>query len=131
MTKEITYEDFQKLKERINKLEIQYKKQQNIIDIEIKNIKEDKKNKLKDPNKPKKPRSAYIFFYMENIDKYKKDNPKIEINIIGLSKQSGKEWKDIKEDSEKYKVYKKMEDDDKLRYKNDIILYDNKKYNLD
>lgn len=39
---------------------------------------------------------------MENIDKYKK-----------------------------YKVYKKMEDDDKLRYKNDIILYDNKKYNLD
>lgn len=54
MTKEITYEDFQKLKERINKLEIQYKKQQNIIDIEIKNIKEDKKNKLKDPNKPKK-----------------------------------------------------------------------------
>lgn len=134
MVKEITYEDFQRLEEKINNLEIQYKKQQNIIDNEIKkheNIKRNKNNKLKDPNMPKKPRSAYIFFYMENIVKYKKDNPKIEINVIELSKQSGKEWKSVKEDSEKYNIYKKMEEDDKLRYKNDINLYDNKKFNLD
>ncbi len=113
--KEITNNSLQKeikiLEERVKKIE-----------IEIKNINKRKKNK--DPNTPKKYKTAYIFFNIERINEFKKKFPDNKINVSEMSKQSGKEWKKIKEDEKKYEKYKKLEDNDKKRYKKELDKYE-------
>lgn len=113
--KEITNNSLQKeikiLEERVKKIE-----------IEIKNINKRKKNK--DPNAPKKYKTAYIFFNIERINEFKKKFPDNKINVSEMSKQSGKEWKKIKEDEKKYEKYKKLEDNDKKRYKKELDKYE-------
>lgn len=97
------------------------------LEISIKNNKLTKKSKVKDPNKPKKYNSAYIFFNTERINEYKKKHPNIKLNVIDIAKESGKEWQKIKIDEKKYEKYKKMEDHDKKRYKKEIDLYEKNK----
>jgi hypothetical protein len=94
------------------------------LEISIKNNKLTKKSKLKDPYKPKRYISAYIFFNTERINEYKKKHPNIKLNVIDIAKESGKEWQKIKIDEKKYEKYKKMEDHDKKRYKKEIELYE-------
>lgn len=113
--KEITNNSLQK---EIKVLEERVKK----IEIEIKNINKRKKNK--DPNAPKKYKTAYIFFNIERINEFKKKFPDNKINVSEMSKQSGKEWKKIKEDEKKYEKYKKLEDNDKKRYKKELDKYE-------
>lgn len=117
MAKEKTISTLQKeiesLEKRINKIEIHVK--------DVNNVK-----KMKDPDAPKKYKSAYMFFNIEKINEYKKKHPNKKINVTEIAKQSGIEWKKIKEDERKYEKYKKMEDNDKKRYKKEIDKYNNK-----
>lgn len=114
MVKEITIislqEEIKKLEGRVNKLE-----------INVKNNSKIKENK--DPNAPKRYKSAYIFFNLERINEYKKKFPNQKIKITDLSKESGIEWKKIKDDEKKYEKYKKMEDNDKKRYNKELDKY--------
>lgn len=99
------------LEERVNKLE-----------IEIKNS--NKHKKIKDPDAPKKYKTAYIFFNIEKINEHKKKFPDNKINVSEMAKKSSEEWKKIKEDEKKYEKYKKLEDNDKKRYKKELDKYE-------
>lgn len=118
MVKEITIislqEEIKKLESRVNKLE-----------INVKNNSKLKENK--DPNAPKRYKSAYIFFNLERINEHKKKFPNQKIKITDLSKESGIEWKKIKDDEKKYEKYKKMEDNDKKRYNKELDKYSKNK----
>lgn len=96
----------------------------NELEISIKDNKLIKQKKIKDPNKPKKYNSAYIYFNIEKVNEYKKKHPKTKINVIDIAKEAGKEWQNIKNDEKKYEKYKKMEDHDKKRYKKEMELYE-------
>lgn len=99
----------------------------NELEISIKGNKLYKKaNKVKDPNKPKKYNSAYIYFNIEKVNEYKNKYPKTKINVIDIAKEAGNEWKNIKNDERKYEKYKKMEDLDKKRYKKEMVSYEKK-----
>lgn len=118
MVKEISIVELQKqiklLEERINKLEVQNKNSNN-----------SKPKKIKDPNAPKKPIAGFMFFNKNKIDEYKKKNPGQKINIVSIGKQSGEEWKTLKdEDKDKYL---KMALKDKKRYEKEIALYNKSK----
>tara|TARA_B100000795_G_C22717948_1_gene406239 strand:- start:60 stop:482 length:423 start_codon:yes stop_codon:yes gene_type:complete len=91
------------------------------------------KMKLKfkrDPNKPKKPKSGFLFFCDELrpglISKEKSKNKKI---IIGdIAKELGKRWAKLKvTDKERYD---KMKETDKVRYTTAMEAYNNKLYSL-
>lgn len=118
MVKEISIVELQKqielLEERIDKLEVQNKK-----------INNSKSKKIKDPNAPKKPISGFMYFNKNKIDDYKKKNPGQKINVTLIGKQSGQEWKTLKdEDKDKYL---KMAIKDKKRYEKDIASYSKSK----
>lgn len=118
MVKEITILSLQKkikkLEDRINKLE-----------VDVKN--NGKSKKTKDPNEPKRYKSAYIFFNIERINEYKKKYPDKKIKVAEIAKESGIEWKKIKDDEKKYEKYKKLEDNDEKRYKKDLEKYEKNK----
>lgn len=111
MTKETTItslkKEIQLLENRISKLEVQ-----------------NKSKKIKDPNAPKKNKTAYMFYNIEKINEFKKKYPDQKIIVSEIAKESGKEWKKIKEDEKKYEKYKKLEDNDKKRYKKETDIYE-------
>lgn len=108
------------LNERISKIEISIKNNENVN-------KSKKTKKMKDINAPKKYKSAYMFFNIENINEYKKKNPDVKIKVSEIAKESGKEWKIIKNDDKKYNKYKKLEDHDKKRYEKEMEIYKKEK----
>lgn len=114
MVKDTNITDLQKevklLEDRINKLEIKIKDNNKI------NIK-----KTKDPNAPKRPITSFIYYNKHKIDEFKKKNPGKKIDVTSIGKQSGQEWKNLK-DEEKDK-YLKMAVKDKKRYEKEIVLY--------
>lgn len=85
----------------------------------------------KDPNKPKKPKSGFLFFCDEHrpkmIEDEKKKNKKVVIGKI--AKELGKKWKNLST-AQKNK-YNKMNEVDKTRYTQEIEAYNNKIYNLE
>tara|TARA_Y100001970_G_C14182415_1_gene830586 strand:- start:478 stop:915 length:438 start_codon:yes stop_codon:yes gene_type:complete len=84
----------------------------------------------KDPNKPKKPKSGFLFFCDEHrpkmIDSQKKKNKKVVIGDI--AKELGKKWKKLS-DSQKAK-YSGMNEKDKERYSKELEVYNSKIYQL-
>ena len=84
----------------------------------------------KDPNKPKKPKSGFLFFCDEHrpkmIESQKKKNKKVVIGDI--AKELGKKWKKLT-DSQRGK-YNTMNEKDKERYNKEIENYNTKIYQL-
>jgi hypothetical protein len=84
----------------------------------------------RDPNKPKKPKSGFLFFCdkfrPKMIEDEKKKNKKVVIGKI--AKELGKKWKSLT-DKEKDK-YNKMNEIDKQRYIQELESYNNKIYNI-
>jgi len=74
--------------------------------------KEKKAKKKKDPNAPKKPMSAYMFFVNELRPKLKVERP--ELGILEVSKEAGKLWGSM--DAEAKAKYEAMAAEDKQRY---------------
>jgi hypothetical protein len=118
MVKEITILSLQK---EIKKLEDRIKK----LEVDVKN--NGKLKKTKDPNEPKRYKSAYMFFNLERINEHKKKFPNKKIKVTEIARESGIEWQKIKEDEKKYEKYKKLEDDDKKRYRKDLEKYEKNK----
>ena len=81
-----------------------------------KNPKDKKKSKPKS-NSPKRARSAYIFFCQENRDKV--DN--LGLKNTDILKKLGEMWHSL--DEKNKKKYKKMSDNDKDRYEEEMKLY--------
>lgn len=96
---------------------------QKTVDNLIKRVKEleIKTKKVEDRKKPKKHRSAYIFFYLERLEDFKRKNPGIKIVAIDIAKESGKEWSKIKNDDKKIGKYKKLEEEDRKRVEKENI----------
>ena len=84
----------------------------------------------KDPNKPKKPKSGFLFFCDEErgglIAKDKKKGNKIVIGNI--AKELGKMWKKLS-DSQK-KNYDEMKTTDQVRYNQELEDYNTKIYKV-
>jgi len=78
--------------------------------------------KKKDPNAPKRPKSAYLFFSMEERPRLRKKHPKMGFGP--LSKRLGKEWKSLSDDEKKH--YEKMAKKDKKRYEDEMDAYEKK-----
>lgn len=96
------------------------------LEISIKHDNKVKTKKIKDPNLPKKYKSAYIFFYIERLEEFKRKNPGKKVVVINISKESGKEWNKIKDNDKKVEKYKKMEEEDKKRLEKEKDIYENK-----
>ena len=76
-----------------------------------------KNNKLKKENKPKRPRSAYIFFCMEMRKVIVKENPGIASKNI--MKKLGARWK-IEKENDNIERFEKKANKDKKRYKREM-----------
>ena len=83
------------------------------------NSKIKKVKKKKDPNAPKKDRSAYLFFCNENRTKIKAEMT--ESTQKELYGEIGRQWRALS-DSKKAK-YKKMAEEDKSRYEKEVAEY--------
>lgn len=84
----------------------------------------------KNPLKPKKPKSGFLFFCDEKrgklIEKAQKKNEKVVIGDI--AKELGKMWKKLNQ-QQKMK-YEEMKNQDQVRYNNELEAYNSKIYKL-
>jgi len=84
-----------------------------------------KLKKLKDPDKPKRTRSAFFYFREEQrprlMDKVRKGGGKV--NIGNISKQLGSMWKALS--PKKREKYDTMNKKDKARYQDEMEAYKN------
>ena len=90
---------------------------QNILSANIKDT--SSRKRLKDPNAPKRGKSSYIFFCVDNREKIKKNNP--EMSAKDIIKELGRVWRDTSD--EKKQKYIKLSEDDKERYSGEISEY--------
>jgi hypothetical protein len=115
MDKQISIDKLQKeiniLSKRVSRLEV--------------NIKTNNTKKVKDPNAPKRPVTSFMLFNKHKLDEFKKKNPGQKISVTLISKQSGQEWKNLKDD-EKDK-YIKIANKEKKRYEKELALYNKNK----
>ena len=83
-----------------------------------------KKNnvKIKDPEKPKRGKSAFLFFCEENRKKIKKKYP--EMSVKEIVSKLGMDWQTLKDsNSEEINRYEQMSIKDRNRYKNEMRTY--------
>ena len=83
-----------------------------------------KKNNIviKDPHKPKRGKSGYLFFCAEYREKMKNENP--ELSVKDIVSKLGILWKQLKKDnSPEVKRFEKMSLEDRNRYKSEMNGY--------
>lgn len=81
-----------------------------------------KMKKLKDPNKPKRAKTSFIFFCNEQRPKIRKSKPSLKLSEV--MKQLGADWKKLS--NGKRKKYQDMHAKDKQRYETEMDEYENK-----
>ena len=74
---------------------------------------------MKDPNKPKRAKTSYMFFCADKRNALKSAHP--ELKMVDLSKLLGKMWKETSESDRK--KFQEQEDADKERYQEDVEQY--------
>jgi len=77
------------------------------------------KRKRKDPNEPKRTRTAYMYFMQEQRPEFKLKNP--GQSFAEQNKQLSERWKLLTEEDKK--TYTKLHDEDKLRYEKELASY--------
>ncbi|CEO94811.1 HMG box domain-containing protein [Plasmodiophora brassicae] len=77
------------------------------------------KRRKRDPNAPKHPISAYLFFVAESRAKLCKDNP--AMGFGEMAKYIGNKWKEM--DASERARYEEMSERDKMRYERDLRSY--------
>lgn len=84
----------------------------------------------KDPNKPKKAKSGFLFFCDIHRPKLIKAEKKKKNKIVigNIAKELGKMWKNLSK-GEKDK-FKEMNEKDKVRYSQEMEVYNNSIYNV-
>ncbi|KAI3507161.1 hypothetical protein L1887_21986 [Cichorium endivia] len=86
-------------------------------------VKKAKGKAVKDPNKPKRPASAFFVFMEEFRKQYKEENPENK-SVAAVGKAGGAKWKSMS-DSEKAPFVAKA-DKRKKEYEKDIASYNKK-----
>jgi len=81
--------------------------------------KKTEKKKEKDPDAPKKPKSAYLFFSLEERELLKKEQPSLNFGDVG--KLIGERWKRIKPEAKN--KYQKMAEEAKAKYDAELKAY--------
>lgn len=87
-------------------------------------IKTIKKNNItiKDPDKPKRGKSGYLYFCEVYREKLKKEYP--ELSVKQIVSKLGILWKQLKEEkSQEVKNFEKLSTEDRNRYKNEMVNY--------
>ena len=74
-----------------------YKWQKKKKDDEVGGSRKRKAGKDKDPNKPKRPQSAYFIWLNEHREDIKEEFP--GISVTDLSKKAGERWKEVTDKS--------------------------------
>ena len=80
------------------------------------------KKKKKDPNAPKRPVSAFMYFQKEKLPEAKSDNPGVPVKDV--RKMVAKLWDELED--EKGKPYRDLAREDKKRYETALKKYENK-----
>lgn len=82
-----------------------------------------KKNSNKDPNKPKRGKSGYLFFCKFYREKLKQENPNLSVKqIVSLL---GNIWNNMKTNNpDEVEKYEKLSLEDRERYKNEMKHYE-------
>uniref|UniRef100_A0A0G4HNL6 HMG box domain-containing protein n=1 Tax=Chromera velia CCMP2878 TaxID=1169474 RepID=A0A0G4HNL6_9ALVE len=81
-----------------------------------------KKTKVKkDPNAPKKPRSAYILFTADKRAEITKKNPAMAKEVTKIAKMCGEAWGKLGEKDKK--KYQDLAEKDKGRYEKEMKSY--------
>lgn len=75
--------------------------------------------KVKDPNAPKPPLSAYFLFGNAERDRVRKEHP--EMTMPEIAKQLGKEWATLSQ--EEKQPYQQKSDEDRQRYDREMAAY--------
>ncbi|KAK6201165.1 uncharacterized protein RJT21DRAFT_139637 [Scheffersomyces amazonensis] len=84
------------------------------------------KQKIRDPDMPKRPTNAYLIFCDMEKEKIKKENEEKNPGVVSdLSKSMTEAWKSL--DEEEKKPYYKLYIDDKVRYEKEMEVYNQKK----
>ncbi|GLJ25572.1 hypothetical protein SUGI_0489910 [Cryptomeria japonica] len=86
--------------------------------------KQDKKKAAKDPNKPKRPASAFFVFMEEFRKTYKDNHPNVK-SVAVIGKAGGEKWKSLSEADKAPYVAKAGKR--KAEYEKNIATYNNKK----
>ncbi|KAI3381977.1 hypothetical protein SNEBB_008048 [Seison nebaliae] len=86
-----------------------------------------KKKKIKDPNAPKRPLSAFFMYCAEERSKVKSEKPSMGIGEI--AKELGERWNKVT--PEFRKKYEELAAKDKARYENDMAIYRGQKKDID
>lgn len=94
-----------------------FKESQNLIPLEEKKTKKPKAKK--DPNAPKKGKSAFLYYVAEKTDECKKENPDLKHKEV-ISKLS-KDWHELTANDKE--PYIALANKDKERYKKDKEVY--------
>lgn len=81
--------------------------------------------KKKDPNAPKRPATAYIFYSKEKREELKRNNPSLSFTELG--KKLGEMWRGASE--EEKAPFAAMAEKDKERYKRELAAYESSKEN--
>ena len=93
----------------------------------VKNFTPKDVKKVKDPNLPKRPNSAYFIFSNEKrpslMEKSKKENGKVAVTDV--SKELGKMWGEL--NAKKRKPFEEKAIKDKERYEKEMVAYNAKK----
>ncbi|KAI3638167.1 hypothetical protein MIR68_003778 [Amoeboaphelidium protococcarum] len=86
-----------------------------------------RKRQKKDPNAPKKPANAFIFYAQNHREVLKQAHP--EMNKAEIARELGNQWKAIAEDEKKeyYDMYEK----DKVRWEQEMKVYNGDKVPTD
>ena len=82
-----------------------------------------KKKSKKDPNAPKKPKTAFLFFTAEMRPKLKSEHP--ELSFGDLGRKLGEMFRGL--DESKKQKYEAMANDEKKRYKEKVAAYESRK----
>ncbi|KAI8449560.1 high mobility group box domain-containing protein [Phakopsora pachyrhizi] len=83
-------------------------------------VKQRRTKKEKDPNAPKRPLSAYMYFSQDWRERIKAENPEVSFGEIG--RLLGQKWKSLSD--EEKKPYEDMAGRDKKRHEAEKAEYD-------
>lgn len=80
-----------------------------------------KKRAKKDPNAPKRPLSAYMFFAKRKREEIVQRHPELKANVAEVGKMIGAAWNQMAPDA---KIpYEKQAEEDKGRYEREMQAY--------
>jgi hypothetical protein len=89
------------------------------------NTQQGKLRHKKDPEAPKKARTAWVFFNAEKLASFVKDHPAFTGDRASKMKELSNEWKTMSDQTKQ--KYKDQETKDKERYNKELALYNEKK----